>query len=283
MRRRILFAAMTSLATLALSGCDFPGRPKEVGGDAASSQERSFESLFAQNCAGCHGKDGYVGPAPPLNDDLYRAIAPREQIEKAVREGRKGTPMPAFARRQGGPLSDDEIAVLVRGIKGEAAADKKSGGDKLGGQKIKEESAVWVEVTKPPENAPRFVGPDTPPQLTATRLESIRTTTFARACAGCHGSHGEGSVKAAKINDFAFLSLSSNLGLRRIIITGRPDLGMPDYAGSRGRGSDFHPLNDQETTELVELLQQWRRQQSVLTGADAGSASPSTLKHVTKE
>src|SRR5262249_34902002 len=70
-RRQIVYAAMTSLAMFALGGCDFPGRPKELNGDAASSQKISFESLFARNCAGCHGKDGYLGPAPPLNDALY--------------------------------------------------------------------------------------------------------------------------------------------------------------------------------------------------------------------
>jgi len=282
MCRRILCAAMTSLATLALSGCDFPGRPKEVGDEAASSQ-LSFASLFSRNCAGCHGKDGNLGPAPPLNDALYRAIVPREQVEQAVRKGRKGTPMPAFARRQGGPLSDDEIAVLVRGIKGEAAAEKQSDGDKLAGQEINTGHAAWATVIQSPENAPRYVGPDTLPQLSATQLESIRQTTFARACGGCHGLHGEGGGKAAKINDAALLSLFSDQRLRRTIITGRPDLGMPNYAGGRDRASDFHPLNDQETTELVGLLQEWRRHGSALTRADIEATSQSTLKHVTKE
>jgi cytochrome c oxidase cbb3-type subunit 3 len=283
MCRRGLCTAATSLAMLAFGGCDFPGRPKEVGADTAARQELSFGSLFTQHCAGCHGKDGFLGAAPPLNDALYRAIVPREQVEQAIRDGHKGTPMPAFGRRQGGQLSDEEIAVLVRGIKGDTSADKSSDEDKPGGHGIKDGHAVWAQVTKPPENAPRYVGPETPPQLTAARMESIRDTTFARACASCHGKHGEGGGKAAKINDVALLSLFSDLELRRIIITGRPDLGMPAYADGRNRGPDFHPLNDQETTELVELLQEWRRQGSASTGADAGVASHSTLKHVTKE
>ena len=263
---------MTSLAMLALGGCDFPGRPKEIDGDAAAHQEPSFGSLFALHCAGCHGKDGFLGAAPPLNDALYRAIVPREQVEQAVRDGRKGTPMPAFGRRQGGTLSDDEIAVLVRGIKGDTQADKPSDGDKPGGRETKDARAAWAEVTKPPESAPPYIGPDAPPQLTAARMESIRDTTFARACASCHGKHGEGGSKAAKINDVALLSLFSDLELRRIVITGRPDLGMPDYADVRGRGPDFHPLNDQEITDLVELLRQWRRQGSASSVANAGVA-----------
>ena len=36
----------------------------------------SFETLFKQNCSGCHGREGKLGPAPPLNDSLFLAIVP---------------------------------------------------------------------------------------------------------------------------------------------------------------------------------------------------------------
>ena len=42
-------------------------------------------------------------------------------------------------------------------------------------------------------------------------------------------------------------------------ITGRADLGMPDYAGTSGRPPDFKPLNAGEIIELVELLGHWRQ------------------------
>ena len=42
------------------------------------------------------------------------------------------------------------------------------------------------------------------------------------------GAHGEKRIGA--INDPAFLALISDQALRRYAITGRPDLGMPDYA-----------------------------------------------------
>jgi hypothetical protein len=47
--------------------------------------------------------------------------------------------------------------------------------------------------------------------------------------------------------------------LRRIIITGRPDLGMPDYAGADGRASDFQPLSAADIDHLVALLASWRK------------------------
>ena len=57
---------------------------------------------------------------------------------------------------------------------------------------------------------------------------------FARACASCHGDRGQGRQSDGKsvgaINDPDFLALISDQALRRYVITGRLDLGMPDYA-----------------------------------------------------
>ena len=47
-----------------------------------------FATLYATNCAACHGADGKLGPAPPLNDPLFRAIVP----QRYRRTGRFGGP-----------------------------------------------------------------------------------------------------------------------------------------------------------------------------------------------
>ncbi len=60
------------------------------------------------------------------------------------------------------------------------------------------------------------------------------------------------------MNDPDFLALASDQMLRRIIITGRPDLGMPDFAGTDGRSDGFQPLSSTEIDDLVALLGQWR-------------------------
>ena len=52
----------------------------------------------------------------------------------------------------------------------------------------------------------------------------------------------------------AFLALISDQASRRIIITGRPDLGMPNYAETDGRPEDFQPLTSAEIDDLVALL-----------------------------
>src|SRR5262249_48393741 len=82
---------------------------------------------------------------------------------------------------------------------------------------------------------------------------------FARACAGCHGDRGQGTEKVGGIRDPAFLGLVSDQLLRRLIITGRPDLGMPDYAEGKGREKGFRPLSEREVTDLAALLAGWRR------------------------
>ena len=70
---------------------------------------------------------------------------------------------------------------------------------------------------------------------------------------------------AGAINDVAFLALTSDQTLRRIIITGRPDLKMPDYASRDGRAKDFAPLTSAEIDDLVALLAQWRSAEEDMT------------------
>ena len=100
------------------SGGNLPGKPKLA--DMPSSPENSvdFAVIYATNCAACHGVDGKLGPAPPLNDPLFRAIVPSDTLTQIVSEGRAGTPMPGFGRAHGGTLARPQIQVLVDQIKG---------------------------------------------------------------------------------------------------------------------------------------------------------------------
>ena len=54
--------------------------------------------LFTKNCAFCHGKDAQGGETGPdlLSSPLVLADSRGEKIAAVVREGRYGTPMPAF-------------------------------------------------------------------------------------------------------------------------------------------------------------------------------------------
>lgn len=220
-------------------GCDFPGRPDPANRPQMPDQIVDFTKLYAANCAGCHGANGELGPAPPLNDPLFAAIVPDDELRRVIRDGRHGTPMPAFARANGGSLTDAQIEALASGIKSQ-----------------------WKPSSPLDEEPPAYplgkgVGVQTTPGSRARGAE-----VFARACAGCHGSDGKGGrddgLMGGAINVPAFLALISDQALRRIIITGRSDLGMPTYAANDGRPADFQPLTSAEIDDLVALLADWR-------------------------
>ena len=218
--------------------------------DAAPHEtSASFEALFKQNCSGCHGREGKLGPAPPLNDSLFLAIVPAETLLETITNGRPGTPMPAFDRRHGGQLTTDQIQILAAGLK-----------------------PRWEGKSPPVENVPSYLAEAAPAASSAGNLER-GSTLFANACANCHGANGTGTGEGelpGAINDPDFLALISNQTLRRIIITGRHDLGMPNFSGTDGRDANFKPLTPADVADLVALLAHWR---SAATGDAAPSAT----------
>lgn len=232
-----------------LAGCDanFPGQPNPADRPLPQNEITNFATLFAQNCSGCHGAEGEFGPAPPMNDPLFLALVSDEELNAAIRDGRPGTPMPTFAAERGGTLTAEQIKIIVTGLKSHWSAEKGNGSD-----------AALANLA----NAPSYLAPQNSLQLSAGATEQA-IAIFERACAECHGPNGAGGdagyASGGAINDPAFLTLISDQALRRIIITGRRDLGMPNYAETDGRPDDFKPLTSEEIDELVALLASWRR------------------------
>jgi cytochrome c oxidase cbb3-type subunit 3 len=254
---------LVSLVVIGLSaaGCDLPGRPDPKDRPIPAEKVLTFDKLFSRNCAGCHGKDGTLGPAPPLNDPLFRAIVPVVELERVLTYGRPGTSMPAFAHSQGGPLSAAQVQLLVHEIKGVPYRIVK----KHAPGQLKVEIVAAAEGIAPQWGAVALAADSIPPYSLRRDLGNGEkgTKLFARACASCHGPNGEGKLKDGKvlkkINDRAFLALISDQALRRIIITGRPDLKMPNYAQKAGRPDDFQPLTSAEIADLSALLSSWRQ------------------------
>src|SRR5207237_4354450 len=109
------------LAALA-AGCDAPGKPRPADRPRPEDQVENFGTLYAQRCSGCHGADGRLGPAPPLNDPLFLTIVPDAELLRVITEGRsvrpgQKTPMPAFTEDRSGPLTVVQVKVLAEGIK----------------------------------------------------------------------------------------------------------------------------------------------------------------------
>ena len=85
------FITVILAATLALAGCDtVPGRPKPDARELAPSEVIGFDTLYARNCAGCHGRDGRLGAARALNDPVYLALVPPERLRQVIAIGVSG-------------------------------------------------------------------------------------------------------------------------------------------------------------------------------------------------
>jgi mono/diheme cytochrome c family protein len=261
-----------SLSLLIINGCDFPGRPKPADRPVPADEVLDFGVLYGQNCAGCHGADGKLGPAPPLNDPLFRAIVPQEEVESIVSNGRSKTLMPAFGKENGGTLTAAQIQVLVHEIKGIPYSTKMNeNGDPAAIEVVADSGGrapKWGPPGKLPEDAPSYNHPSVNASSSNTGDIVKGAAVFVRACAVCHGDDGrgiaEGNATKNAINDPVFLNLNSDQVLRRYAITGRSDFGMPGFAETRPGDSQFQPLSNQEIANLVALMASWR--QTAVTG-----------------
>ncbi len=239
------------LLAVTLAGCDnLPGKPRKDERPIPADQVLDFPTLYQTNCAACHGAKGQLGPAPPLNDPLFLALVSEKEIQNILVKGRPGTAMASFAANkdltQGSvakapviassptALTPQQIEILARGIKKEWPAEKETSG-------------------LPPYRSPGAKVSASEEKAAAQRGKTV----FQQACAVCHGP--DGKEPKLVINDPNFLALISDQALRRIIITGRPDLGMPNYRAKADRGADFKPLTSQQIDDLLAYLVSWRQ------------------------
>src|SRR5262249_48171645 len=64
--------AILLLAATLLAACDrLPGRPQEADRPLRPREVMSFAQLYGENCAGCHGANGMLGPATALANPTY--------------------------------------------------------------------------------------------------------------------------------------------------------------------------------------------------------------------
>src|ERR1700704_2673120 len=189
---------------MVLSGCASPhGQPRKDSEVLAPSEISDFATLYAENCAGCHGAAGKGGAAIALADPVYLAIADDTVMRKVIANGARGTAMPAFAQSAGGMLTDKQITVITSGMR-----------------------SNW--------GRPGILANANPPSYAATSAgNAVRGEVAYRTyCESCHGAAGRGGAKGSSITDDSFLALVSDQGLRTIVITGRPELGAPDWRGN---------------------------------------------------
>jgi mono/diheme cytochrome c family protein len=219
MNERISVGLLLAL-TAALTACNgrAPGQPSSEPEVPDPRKVVTFEPLYDQNCAGCHGARGQGGAAIGLSSPGYLAVAPDAAIRRVIANGRTATSMPAFAQSAGGMLSDEQIDALVNGIR------------------------RWAPAALPDPQAPPY-------QATAPGDPQRGAQVFRDHCGSCHGADGRGGQGGSAIADGAFLALVSDQSLRTTIVAGRPDLGSPDYRSAGGS-----PMSAQDVSDTVAWL-----------------------------
>jgi len=135
--------------------------------------------------------------------------------------------LPPFAESAGGLLTGKQIDVITQEIR------------------TRWSKRGILDGANPPSYAAKSTG------------DSLRgEAAYKTYCESCHGLDGQGGPKGSAITNDSFLALISDQGLRTIVITGRPEMGAPDWRGNvRGK-----PMSDQEVTDVVAWLASRRAQ-----------------------
>src|ERR1700747_2929864 len=95
--------AFAVLSLVLLSACNAPnGQPQKGSEPVAPNQDVDFGTLYAQNCAACHGAEGHGGASIGLANPVCLAIVDENAVHKVVANGIHRTSMPAFAQSAGG-------------------------------------------------------------------------------------------------------------------------------------------------------------------------------------
>jgi mono/diheme cytochrome c family protein len=130
------------------------------------------ETLFLQNCAGCHGAQGEGGANPSRAGDIIAPISTAEYLATRddftlaaiISQGQPNFGMSPFADTFGGPLTSEQVDLLVSYMR------------------------AWEE------NPPVELPPDVPSGPGAGAGAQEVYLTF---CSQCHGASGEGGVGPA--------------------------------------------------------------------------------------
>lgn len=179
-----------------------PVKPDAIPRDATGAQ------LYGTLCALCHGAEakGYnADNAPSLRSETFLASASDEFLAHAIRDGRPGSSMAAYARARGGPLLDEEIAKIIGWIREGGPAPvaleaKASKGDPAKGQ------ATWD-----------------------------------KTCKACHGDPQTHGI-AVHLSSATFLATATDEFLRYAIVQGRPGTQMLPMGGAQLTAADIEDV-----------------------------------------
>jgi cytochrome c oxidase cbb3-type subunit 3 len=146
------------------------------------------ESMYQRYCSLCHGKnrEGYQADnAPSLRSESMLATAYPQVLFESIAWGRLNSAMDGYLTLVGGPLSDDDILLLIRWL-------------------AQIENITPIEVSQDPIAGDALKG----------------SKIYTDSCASCHGVEGKGGTAPA-LGDQLFLSVAEDSYLKYAIVNGR--------------------------------------------------------------
>ncbi len=195
-----------------------PGKPT-VATPVAIGSSAWTQSTFDTNCRGCHSQ-GAEGAAIPLIDAGYWKVATDAQVIQVISHG-QGVLMPSYLESNGGPMSAEQIAAFVKGMRSLWGAGSPGGQGGISDVVVAGNADAGAHV-------------------------------FASACASCHAAGGS----AGSVTDPMYLKLISNQGLWSAIVYGRAALASPAW----NEPMPNHPngLTPTEVADVVSWIAQAR-------------------------
>jgi len=184
--------------------------------------------LYTQNCHRCHldysmGRMGYGLPA--------------EKIKTTIENGKAGTSMPAFSKKNDGDLSYKEIKAVMTYI---AAYEQ-----------LSEPPALPDIIFQPPTPDPNALLMVALPQATPASGDIQRgELLYAVHCVKCHGPNGVGGIGSVLAKHW--LTVRPDLTIRAILQAGSPNTPMPAWAEANGG-----PLSEADISDLIALILSW--------------------------
>jgi mono/diheme cytochrome c family protein len=186
--------------------------------DSQGSVIEAGQTLFADNCAACHGDFGEGGPNPARPGDVIAPISTAEflktrddfSLRAIISQGQPNLGMSPFGGEFGGPLDPDEVDAIVAYLRS------------------------WE--SNPPV--------ELPPEIKSTQASLSGEQIFGEICAKCHGSKGEGGI-GPSLSDPNFQAANTDQDILNTISLGHNATAMIGW-------SDI--LSQDQIQQLVEFI-----------------------------
>jgi mono/diheme cytochrome c family protein len=181
------------------------------------------KALFGEYCAVCHGYDGQGRVGASL-EGWFSSIDPEAFVRATVSDG-AGATMPAFARANGGPLTEQEIDDIAAYI------------------------LSWQERVEPAPTPTRVPVTPIPKVAGVSGDPTIGAQVFAQECQLCHGVKGQGGVGTSLSG--AIAAAQPAAFIRQVVNEGVSGSPMPAFRGV---------LSEDDVENTVAFILSWERQ-----------------------